>query len=135
MDIKIRKVSTDWQTLPTGLTWYFIGQPKTGKTTSASQWSDKGAEGVLLIDTELGSDFVNKANTITVTELNTPTRPKMLDGKQITKGGKPEIEVIPNLEREYYHRIGDKVGEPMEVYSMVEVYHWLKNNVGNLKIY
>ena len=39
MDINVRKVSTDWTTLPTGLTWYFIGQPKTGKTTQASKWS------------------------------------------------------------------------------------------------
>jgi len=132
MDIKIRKVSTDWQTLPTGLTWYFIGQPKTGKTTSASQWSDKGTEGVLLIDTDLGSDFVNEANTVTVTALNTPTRPKMLDNKQVTKNGKPEIEVIPNDDRGYYHRTGDEVGKPMEVYSMVEVYHWLKDNFKEL---
>ena len=132
MDIKIRKVSTDWQTLPTGLTWYFIGQPKTGKTTSASQWSDKGTEGVLLIDTDLGSDFVNEANTVTVTALNTPTRPKMLDNKQVTKDGKPEIEVIPNDDRGYYHRTGDEVGKPMEVYSMVEVYHWLKDNFKKL---
>ena len=28
MDINVRKVSTDWTTLPTGLTWYFIGQPR-----------------------------------------------------------------------------------------------------------
>jgi len=132
MDIKIRKVSTDWQTLPTGLTWYFIGQPKTGKTTSASQWSDKGTKGVLLIDTDLGSDFVNEANTVTVTALNTPTRPKMLDNKQVTKNGKPEIEVIPNDDRGYYHRTGDEVGKPMEVYSMVEVYHWLKDNFKEL---
>ena len=64
MDIQVRKVSTDWSKLPNGLTWYFIGQPKTGKTTQASKWSDKGSEGVLLIDTDLGSDFVNKANEL-----------------------------------------------------------------------
>tara|TARA_B100001146_G_scaffold194976_1_gene182393 strand:+ start:154 stop:1023 length:870 start_codon:yes stop_codon:yes gene_type:complete len=132
MDIKIRKVSTDWKVLPTGLTWYFIGQPKTGKTTQASKWSEKGSEGVLLIDTDLGSDFANEANTITVTSLNTPTRPELHEGKQITKGGKPVIEVIPNEDRGYYHRTGDKVGEAMEVYSMVEVYHWLKDNLKRL---
>jgi|TARA_R110000824_G_scaffold3000_6_gene13823 hypothetical protein len=132
MDIKIRKVSTNWKILPTGLTWYFIGQPKTGKTTQASKWSSKGSEGVLLIDTDLGSDFANKANTITVTSLNTPTRPNMIDDKQITKDGKPEIEVIPNIERGYYHRTGDDVGKPMEVYSMVEVYHYLKDNFKEL---
>jgi hypothetical protein len=132
MDIQVRKVSTDWTKLPTGLTWYFIGQPKTGKTTQASRWSDKGAEGVLLIDTDLGSDFVNDANTITVTSLNTPTRPQMVDDKQVSKGGKPVIEPVPSLERGYYHRSGDSVGEPMEVYSMIEVYFWLKENLKKL---
>ena len=132
MDLKIRKVSTDWSSLPKGLTWYFIGQPKTGKTTQASRWSDKGADGVLLIDTDLGSDFVNNANTVTVTSLNTPTRPKMIDGKQITEKGTPVIETVPSNEREYYHRTGDKVGEPMEVYSMVEVYFYLKENLKKL---
>ena len=132
MDINIKKVSTDWTKLPVVLTWYFIGQPKTGKTTQASRWSEKGAEGCLLIDTDLGSDFANNANTITVTSLNTPTRPKMSDGKQVTEKGKALMEVIPNLEREYYHRTGDNVGEPMEVYSMVEVYFWLKDNLKKL---
>ena len=132
MDLKIRKVSTDWSSLPKGLTWYFIGQPKTGKTTQASRWSEKGADGVLLIDTDLGSDFVNNANTVTVTSLNTPTRPKMIDGKQVTEKGTPVIETVPNDEREYYHRTGDQVGKPMEVYSMVEVYFYLKENLKKL---
>jgi hypothetical protein len=132
MDIKVRQVSTDWTKLPTGLTWYFIGQPKTGKSTQASRWSDTGAEGVLLIDTDLGSDFVDKANIVTVTSLNTPTRPVMEDGKQVTSKGTDLTEIVPNDERDYYFRSGDKVGEPMEVYSMVEVYHWLKNNLKKL---
>tara|TARA_R110000824_G_scaffold80903_3_gene203282 strand:+ start:52 stop:918 length:867 start_codon:yes stop_codon:yes gene_type:complete len=132
MDINIKKVSTDWTKLPVGLTWYFIGQPKTGKTTQASRWSEKGAEGCLLIDTDLGSDFADKANTITVTSLNTPTRAKMVDGKQATEKGKPQTEVVPNLEREYYHRTGKNTGDPMEVYSMVEVYFWLKDNLKKL---
>ena len=129
--VQIRKVSTDWTTLPNGLTWYFIGQPKTGKTTQASKWSAKGADGCILIDTDLGSDFVKDANTITVTSLNTPTRPKMIDNKQVTEKGKPVSEVVPNDERGYYNRTGD-VGEPMEVYSMVEVYYWLKDNLKKL---
>lgn len=132
MDINIKKVSTDWTKLPVGLTWYFIGQPKTGKTTQASRWSEKGADGCLLIDTDLGSDFANNANTITVTSLNTPTRAKMIDGKEVTEKGKPQTEVVPNLEREYYHRTGENTGEPMEVYSMVEVYFWLKDNLKKL---
>ena len=121
MDIQVRKVSTDWSKLPNGLTWYFIGQPKTGKTTQASKRSDNGSEGVLLIDTYLGSDYVNKANTVTVTSLNTPTRPQMVENKQVTKNGKPVIEAVPNNERGYYHRTGDNIGDPMEVYSMIEV--------------
>ena len=129
--VQVRKVSTDWTTLPNGLTWYFIGQPKTGKTTQSSKWSPKGAEGCLLIDTDLGSDFVEGANTVTVTSLNTPTRPKMVDKKQVTENGKPVSEVIPNDERGFYNRSGE-VGEPMEVYSMVEVYFWLKDNLKKL---
>lgn len=132
MDIKVRKVSTDWTTLPNGLTWYFIGQPKTGKTTQASKWSPKGAEGCLLIDTDLGADFVEGANTVTVTSLNTPTRPKMIDNKQVTEKGKPQSEVVPNDERGYYNRTGETVGESIEVYSMVEVYYWLKDNLKKL---
>lgn len=132
MDIQVRKVSTDWSKLPKGLTWYFIGQPKTGKTSQASKWSDKGAEGVLLIDTDLGSDFVNNANTVTVTSLNTPTRPQMLEGKQVTKDGKPVIEAVPHDERGYYNRTGDEIGDPMKVYSMLEVYLWLKENLKSL---
>ena len=132
MDIQVRKVSTDWSKLPKGLTWYFIGQPKTGKSTQASKWSDKGSEGVLLIDTDLGSDFVNDANTITVTSLNPPTRIQMLDGKKVTKNGSAVVEPIPHDERGYYNRTGDKIGEPMQVYSMLEVYLWLKDNLKSL---
>ena len=131
MTVKIRKVSTDWSNLPNGLTWYFIGQPKTGKTTQSSKWSPNGAEGCLLIDTDLGSDFVEGANTITVTSLNTPTRPQMFEDKQVSKKGKPVTEVIPNDERGFYNRTGE-IGEPMDVYSMVEVYYWLKENLKKL---
>ena len=49
--LQVNTIKTDWSdTLPGGITWYFIGQPKTGKTTQASNWSDKGSEGVLVID-------------------------------------------------------------------------------------
>ena len=37
--LKVNKVNTDWSgDLPGGITWYFIGQPKTGKTTQAANW-------------------------------------------------------------------------------------------------
>jgi len=71
--------------MPAGLTYLIIGQPKTGKTTAVSKWSPKGSEGVIILDTDLGSDFVDKANTVTVTSLNAPTRHVLHDGKQVTK--------------------------------------------------
>jgi hypothetical protein len=36
--------------------------------------------------------------------------------------------MIPPLERGFYHRVGPKRGEPMEVYSLFEVYTWIKDN-------
>ena len=90
--IKVNKISTDWTSLPSGLTWYFIGQPKTGKTTNASRWSDKGADGVLILDTDLGSDFVDGANVITCASLNAPTRVKEKDGIKVLKNGKESLD-------------------------------------------
>jgi hypothetical protein len=37
MQIQTRTVTTNWNEQPAGLTWYFIGQPKTGKTTAAAK--------------------------------------------------------------------------------------------------
>jgi hypothetical protein len=118
--------------MPSGLTYFFIGQPKTGKTTATSSWSEKGAEGVLIIDTDLGSDFTDKANVVTVTELNPPMREQMSDGKQIVKGGKPQFEIVPPEERGYRFRTGKEAGNPMPVYSMIEVYQWLSKEWDNL---
>ena len=115
MNIQARTVSTDWNEQPGGLTWYFIGQPKTGKTTAAANWSKKGAKGVLLLDTDLGADFVDGANVITIASLNPPY-----------EGEGDDRTIIPNAERGYYHRVGPKKGEPMEVYSLAEVFLWLK---------
>ena len=116
MEIQPRTVSTDWSRLPGGLTWYFIGQPKTGKTTASANWSSRGAEGVLLIDTDGGADFVEGANVLTCTSLNSPTQPKIEDNKI--------EEVVPPDERGYY----SGTGKPMAVYSLFEVYAWLKRN-------
>ena len=56
--IEVRKVSTDWgKGMPSGLTYFFIGQPKTGKTTACASWSEKGSDGVLVLDTDLGAEF------------------------------------------------------------------------------
>ena len=118
MNITPRTISTDWSRLPGGLTWYFIGQPKTGKTTASANWSSRGAEGVLLIDTDGGAEFVDGANVVTVTSLNAPS--KATDGKN--------EEIIPPEERDYYYSTGSKMGKTMPVYSLFEVYAWLKRN-------
>ena len=123
--IKVNKISTDWSSLPSGLTWYFIGQPKTGKTTNTSKWSDKGSDGVLILDTDLGSDFVDGANVITISSINAPKRHVEKDGKIVTEKGKPKIEIIPPEERGFYNRVGPDKGKPKEVYSLVEVLIWL----------
>lgn len=126
MDIKVRNISNNWTVMPGGLTWYFIGQPKTGKTTASSYWSEKGSEGVLLIDTDLGVDFVDGANTVTVNSLNPPEK-KEMDGDDFVydKKGRPVSKIIPPNERGFFHRVGKKKGTPMEVYSLQEVYMWL----------
>jgi len=126
--IAVRTVSTDWKAMPAGLTYLFIGQPKTGKTTATSKWSEKGSEGVLLLDTDLGSDFVDGANAITITSLNPPSRPLLHEGKKVTKNGITQSELIPPLERGYTHRTGDNKGEPCEAYSLIEVYNWLNTD-------
>ena len=106
MEMNVRKVSTNWKEMPSGLTYMIIGQPKTGKTTAASSWSVKGQDGVLMIDTDLGSDFVDGANTVTCTSLNAPTRQQTLDGKVVKKGGDIVYEVVPPTERGHFVRSG-----------------------------
>ena len=130
--IQVRTVSTDWQSMPAGLTYLIIGQPKTGKTTAVSKWSPKGSEGVIILDTDLGSDFVNNANTVTITSLNAPIRPVLHEGKQVTKDGVAQTEVTPPEERGFKYRSGDNKGEAMPVYSMIEAYNWLAEEWDNL---
>jgi hypothetical protein len=113
--------------MPSGLTWFLIGQPKTGKTTAASRWSDRGSDGVLLLDTDLGSDFVDGVNAVTISSLNPPTRPVLHEGKQVTKGGVPQMELVPPNERGFLSRSGEDKGKPIEAYSLIEVYNWLAN--------
>ena len=132
MNIQVNKVKNDWKKLPGGITWYIIGQPKTGKTTNASKWSTKGNEGVLLIDTDLGSDFVEGANTVTVTSLNHPIEPLLKDGKQIVKNGKPQFAIVNPSKRGYYHRSGENKGKPMEVYALGEILEWLESKWSQL---
>jgi hypothetical protein len=127
--LKINQIKTDWKDeLPGGITWYFIGQPKTGKTTQAASWSKGGSESVLVIDTDLGADFVNKANVVTCCGLNPPVREVVKDGIPINKNGAPVIEVVPTNERGFYYRGGDKKGKQMDVYSLAEILSDLMSN-------
>lgn len=132
MDIKINKNNPTINEIPAGLTWFFIGQPKTWKTSASAKWSDKGVDGTLIIDADLGADFVAGANNITVTCLNPPTRDKIVDGKRILQDGKPAVELIPPEERGYSFRSGEDRGKPMPVYSLAEVYAFLRDHWSEL---
>ena len=122
--LEINKIKTNWKDgLPSGLTWFIIGQPKTGKTTAASKWSNKGNAGVLIIDTDRGGQYVEGASIVPCISLHTPIRKKVTkDGKQIVKNGKPEYEKIPPNERDYYYTTGENKGKPKSVYSLDEIY-------------
>lgn len=117
--------------MPGGITWHIIGQPKTRKTTEASKWSAKGQEGVLLIDTDLGSDFIKGANVATVTSLDIPMRPVLKNGKPVLISSPDhtestmQLEPIPPLERGFVYRSGPEKGQAMPVYSMQETMMWL----------
>lgn len=127
--LKVNQVSTDWKDdLPGGITWYFIGQPKSGKTTQASSWSKGGSESVLVIDTDLGADFVDKANVVTCCSLNPPVRVKEKDGIKEVKNGQEVIELVPVEERGFYYRGGPNRGKPMPAYSLAEIIGDLMKN-------
>lgn len=127
--LEIQQVKTDWTgDLPGGVTWYFIGQPKSGKTTQASKWSKLGSKGVLVIDTDLGADFVDKANVVTCASLNPPVRVQQKDGVVVVKNGQEAIEIVPTNERGFYYRSGEKQGQQMHVYSLAEIIGDLMKN-------
>ena len=127
--LNINTVSTKWSDdLPGGITWYFIGQPKSGKTTQAASWSKLGNKGVLVIDTDLGADFVDKANVVTCCALNPPVRTKMKDGVPEVKNGQEIIEIVPTDERGFYYRGGPNVGKQCHVYSLAEILADLMKN-------
>ncbi len=130
----INKIENDWSVMPRGVTYYFIGQPKTQKTTAASRWSDKGTEGVLILDADQGADYAQGANVIPIVSLVPPTKIKKDENGKIIldENKKPTVEIVPPDERGYYHRVGPNTGKPMPVYSMREVYTWLSNELENL---
>tara|TARA_Y100001963_G_scaffold160165_1_gene268524 strand:+ start:916 stop:1809 length:894 start_codon:yes stop_codon:yes gene_type:complete len=132
MNITVQTVDNDWQVLPGGLTWFFVGQPKTGKTTAASKWSEKGSNGVLVLDADLGADFVEGANVVPITSLNIPYETEEVGGEvklkmKDVKGKKLPIPIKPEA-RGYYHRTGKQKGKPMPVYSLAEALAWLKKD-------
>tara|TARA_Y100000310_G_scaffold77401_1_gene74012 strand:+ start:243 stop:1115 length:873 start_codon:yes stop_codon:yes gene_type:complete len=126
--LDIHKVKMNWkQGLPGGLTWFIIGQPKSGKTTATSKWSNKGNAGVLIIDTDRGGQYVEGANIVPCISLKTPIRAKKTkEGKQLVRNGVPEYEAIPPEKRGYFHTIGEDKGKPKAVYSLDEIYKALK---------
>jgi len=128
--VEIQKIKTSYDAMPYGITYYFIGQPKTRKTTVGSSWSEKGQDGVIIIDTDLGSDFVDGANVIPVTSIAPPVR-DVHDkaGKRLLgNDGRPIVEEVPPSERGYFYRTGEKRGQPMPVYSLREAYIYLTEN-------
>ena len=108
--IKITKTESSPLKDMSGLTWYFIGPPKSGKTTNAGKWSSQGSKLTLLIDTDKGSDFMVEQDIIPVISLFPPT----VNGT-----------VVPADQRGYVHRQGSWKGKPMPVYSMQELMHEL----------
>lgn len=135
MEIKVQTVSNNWQIgWPGGTTVILGGTPKSGKSTLASKWSVDGQKGVIIIDCDLGSDYVDGANIIPCTSLDPPTRPKMKDGiKVVDAKGADVLEVIPPEERGFYYRTGDAAGTPMPTYSLREIISWLTSSWSKLE--
>lgn len=124
--MKIIKNKVNWNSVPIGNTMMFFGPPKTHKTTEASRWSSKGVDGVLLIDTDLGADYIPDISRIVCNSLNPPMRPIMHGGKQaLDNTGMPAFEIIPPEERGCVFVAGEDQGKPMPVYSMLEVINWI----------
>lgn len=136
------KIQSPTNELPDGLTWMIIGQPKTGKTTQLAEWSRNGTEDVLVIDADMGADFVDGANVVPCIGLQPPLKPVLLpsgeqvklpDGTLVFEKDKDDnYIVIPPEERGYIYRTGPNRGKPMPVYSMAEIAGWLLKEWDNL---
>jgi len=130
--IKITKNVVKNNELPQGLMIMIYGHPKTRKTSQASEWSDRGKEGTLLIDTEFGSESVNEVNVVHVTSINPPEREAISNGKPVLdRTGLPIKEFVPPEERGYFYTTGENKGQPMPVYSFAEVIGWIQTSVAN----
>lgn len=133
IDIKPQTVKANHNELPTGLVWYIIGQPKSGKTTALSKWSPDGNKGVLIIDTDMGADFVDGANIIPCSSINPPQRIVMENGEpKLEKDGSKIYEIIPPDERGFVYRYGKDKGKQMAVYSLSEIVTYLYQNFDKL---
>ncbi|NCB03124.1 MAG: hypothetical protein EOM67_13330 [Spirochaetia bacterium] len=117
--IKVSRVQLDYSKVPKGTVALFFGAPKSGKTTAASSWSEQGTDKCLVIDTDLGTDYVEGVNRIIVRYVNPPLRLKMdKDSKVLLdKNGLEQWEEVPLEERVIY----DTQGEPMNAYALSEV--------------
>lgn len=134
--IKVHTITYSVQDMPVGYVALFYGYPKTHKTTETSKWSDKGSEGVLLIDTELGSDYVQGCNRVICTSINPPTRRAMKNGEPVNNhAGLPTYEIVPVLERGYTFNTGANKGKPMEAYSLAEILTEIYKNVNDEKAF
>ena len=133
--IQIDKLECSHNDIPSGYVALFFGFPKTHKTTEASKWSEKGQEGVLVIDTELGSDYVDGINRVVCTSLQPPLRPKLdKDGNpMLNKFGLPQEELIPPMDRGFTYITGAKKGTPMPVYSFGEILAYITDNVATFQ--
>jgi hypothetical protein len=118
--IKIHKTQADPLDQMSGLTWYIIGPPKSGKTTNASKWSSDGSKRVLIIDTDKGTDFLEETDTIPTHWLAPP--------KSFNEEKKIHLTTPPE-ERGYFYRSGDMKGKPMPVYSVGEIIVDLKSGM------
>lgn len=125
----ITKINHNWEVIPGGLTWLFVGQPKTGKTTQAAKWSEKGLDGVLILDTDHGADFINGANVIPISGLNAEYEDVLdKDGNYTYEKGERVKKFVEPVDRGYYYRTGPNKGKPMAAYGLSEVYAYLSEN-------
>ena len=119
--IEVTKTKLDHSSMMSGLTWYVIGQPKTGKTTNLSKWSDLGSEGTLILDTDLGTDFLDGANIVPIMSIYPP-----YEMNQETK----KAEMIHPDKRGFVYRNGPDQGKPMPAYSMGEIIQAMNTKIG-----
>tara|TARA_R100000234_G_scaffold120092_1_gene105355 strand:+ start:3144 stop:4052 length:909 start_codon:yes stop_codon:yes gene_type:complete len=117
--IEITKTQLDYSSMMSGITWYVFGQPKTGKTTNLSKWSDIGSEGTLILDTDLGTDFLDEANVVPILGIYPPY--EMVDDKKV---------LVPPNKRGFVYRNGPNQGKDMSVYSIGEIIQAMHTKIG-----